>query len=557
MEGEIHPGCANFCGPGTRIDLPQVRNFPPYNNVDAVCRTHDFAYEAASRVPGQQGEQLRRQADLQMLQALEQYPNEDYHDIAKLAISAKVAAENLAPGIMRRILPRYFGGHMPKNPTRTLFESVPKEGLTKDTQRAIKLIAYDPEEIRVYGSFNYRAQAFPGDLDLVESVILCPKGCSKETALHHFKKVIQEVIRKISNTKDVFIGDIKLCIDNDIYSLTSRDYWGTVSPDVTEITNFRPVEVRRDLKHMGDAGWIPTQKVKELLNLVGFAGETSSHEEHISFEKYALLVEEMRNLTVLRWTPKEILQGYKILSGGRRTTIEKALDTCYDPKTDRGSLVKVDTYIPIDGKYVEVTNLLIAGYINEEKNRTHLTFGEFKEDRLIRGLPKNQIEGLREEIAKYYFHYLPKDDKPIKYAKRIFSLAQLFHDASTARKLADLWHSDINLMNQVKSEVDTLTDLLEFNAKAPLGTIKRQVDAMKAKLIRILTLPIHEEDYHLIDHITKGTTTRPEMMELLEKLSDSLKERINPAAKKFLEEHQLYPAPKKYLDRHYLDFIIA
>ena len=485
-----------------------------------------------------------------MLQDLDRFPNEDYHDIAKLAIGAKVAAENIAPGIMRRILPRYFGGHMPKNPTRTLFESVPKEGLTKDTQRAIKLVAYDPEEIRVYGSFNYRAQAFPGDLDLVESVVLCPKGCSKETAIHHFKKVIQEIVRKISNTKDVYVGDIKLCVDPDIYAITRQHYWGARSENVTSIEDFSSSKVSHDIESMRDKGWIPGDKAKELLGL-------ARKGDHISLHDYAQLVEEMRNLTVLRWTVSEILQGHKILSGGRKITIEKALDTCYDVDTDRGSLVKVDTYIPIDGKYVEVTNLLIAGYINEEKNRTHLTFGEFKEDRLIRGLPKNQIEGLREEIAKYYFHYLPKDDKPIKYAKRIFSLAQLFHDAGTARKLADLWHSDINLMNQVKSEVDTLTDLLEFNAKAPLGTIKHQVDAMKAKLIRILTLPIHEEDYHLIDHISKSTITRKEMMELLEKLSDSLKERINPAAKKFLKEHQLYPAPKKYLDRYYLDFIIA
>ena len=46
-DGEFHVLASNFCGPGTRIDLSEVKNYKPLNRPDAVCREHDLAYLAS------------------------------------------------------------------------------------------------------------------------------------------------------------------------------------------------------------------------------------------------------------------------------------------------------------------------------------------------------------------------------------------------------------------------------------------------------------------------------------------------------------------------------
>ena len=51
LDGEFHPLCANFEGPGTKISLPEVRNFPPYNGVDSVAKQHDLDYFEAFKLP--------------------------------------------------------------------------------------------------------------------------------------------------------------------------------------------------------------------------------------------------------------------------------------------------------------------------------------------------------------------------------------------------------------------------------------------------------------------------------------------------------------------------
>ncbi len=44
LEYELHPYGANYLGPGTRVDLDYVRNYPPSSPVDDCARTHDIEY---------------------------------------------------------------------------------------------------------------------------------------------------------------------------------------------------------------------------------------------------------------------------------------------------------------------------------------------------------------------------------------------------------------------------------------------------------------------------------------------------------------------------------
>lgn len=110
LKGEIHPLCANFEGPGTRIDIPEVFNYPPYDHVDAAAKQHDFDYFLASKLPEHEKERAIRIADENFLREISKYPNEEpYYSIGKLGIQGKNAAENLAPQFVKYIAPNYFG----------------------------------------------------------------------------------------------------------------------------------------------------------------------------------------------------------------------------------------------------------------------------------------------------------------------------------------------------------------------------------------------------------------------------------------------------------------
>ncbi len=104
LDGEKHYGCHNYSGPGTRIDLPEVRNFKPYNNIDACSRQHDIDYFNSNKDP-----KKIKEADEKVLQCYDKYPNENGYKIAKLGIKSKTKLENTFSKSMKSIIGKYYG----------------------------------------------------------------------------------------------------------------------------------------------------------------------------------------------------------------------------------------------------------------------------------------------------------------------------------------------------------------------------------------------------------------------------------------------------------------
>lgn len=93
--------------PGTHIDDPNIRNYPPYNAIDNICRTHDIEYNEAKN--SKDKAQLIRQADIKMLKALEGHKSESGYNIAKAAIKSKITAEDLFPSVASKLFPEHAG----------------------------------------------------------------------------------------------------------------------------------------------------------------------------------------------------------------------------------------------------------------------------------------------------------------------------------------------------------------------------------------------------------------------------------------------------------------
>jgi len=87
----------NFCGPGTQLQKREGTNASiPINKVDAVCKTHDYAYARIgnSKASASQKKKDVRRADVNMINSLKKYKNWE-SSVATLAIRGKIAMEKL------------------------------------------------------------------------------------------------------------------------------------------------------------------------------------------------------------------------------------------------------------------------------------------------------------------------------------------------------------------------------------------------------------------------------------------------------------------------------
>lgn len=103
---------SNFMGPGTRIDLPEVMNFPPYNKSDEAAKYHDIDYQfitSQNDLSKDQKSRMIRQSDINLIDRLRSLPSDELKDIGIRGMQAKMTLENKTPYIAKKILGNYYG----------------------------------------------------------------------------------------------------------------------------------------------------------------------------------------------------------------------------------------------------------------------------------------------------------------------------------------------------------------------------------------------------------------------------------------------------------------
>jgi hypothetical protein len=109
FNGELHPLCANFEGPGTRIDLDSVKNTEPFNGVDSCAKTHDIYYLDSQFINDKDAkERFIRQADNEFKHCAESYKSDGIYYTLSKGIGVKNAIEDSPIG--KHIIPtNYYG----------------------------------------------------------------------------------------------------------------------------------------------------------------------------------------------------------------------------------------------------------------------------------------------------------------------------------------------------------------------------------------------------------------------------------------------------------------
>jgi hypothetical protein len=112
-DGELHPLCANFEGPGTRLDLAEVRNAKPFNLVDEASRIHDFAYEDAKKIKDLRKRALAiQEADRIFINTVSKIQgNEPYKSLGLAGIGGKFGIEQLL-SVLKNAPTVVYGGNL-------------------------------------------------------------------------------------------------------------------------------------------------------------------------------------------------------------------------------------------------------------------------------------------------------------------------------------------------------------------------------------------------------------------------------------------------------------
>ena len=288
-------------------------------------------------------------------------------------------------------------------------------------------------KIKISGSNKYRGILYGTDLD-IESQL----SGRAEALQEHFKKVFQN--KKIM--KQIYFMDFKCGYDERLIYDEDKD-------NLNEYLN-NPL--------------IPKSNKEAILKATGK-------------EKEDLI----RDLFILRWSPKDIIKGkIKLIDGSYKSFVD-----CLNDDT----IIKLDFVIGAGGGFVEISE--IYNYKQTEPTKEEL------------------LKDLEEDI-KYY-----KSFNTLKALKRLFSILKIENkNKSLQKKLILLFNSEVGFINKVKNDLTLLIDV-DDKYGIKYEEIKDALQIYKERLGRIPY--INQNKILLLNTITKQNY-RKNIIELLEYL---------------------------------------
>ena len=340
-------------------------------------------------------------------------------------------------------------------------------------------------DINIVGSSSIRQMQYAADID-----------CYEKTNIHkNPTKQFQQLIKAVLKTPLTYITDIKAGSIQEwiVLPLTLEEYDQKTS--LKTLSSLYASNVLTKEEH--DAA-------KELL--------PKSFEHPVDF----LLAKQNIKFNIVRWTPKQILQGHQLY----RTRNISLADALSQP-----SIIKLDMITLVDNnRFIEVSIIYELFLDNKPLNNFPL-------------LPIKQ--SLKNSILEFV-----AESNYFKVAKRIYSLAVADKDKKLAKSLIPFFNSDLGRLYTVISDLNTLLLLIEHTSLLPTKRIKFELEHVPATLSNIWSLTdfLHVEpqiDKELYDIVKEFTPDSAEIH--IEKIRDKLQQILNKHTKKYLIARKLLP----------------
>lgn len=415
--------------------------------------------------------------------------------------------------------------------------SKPKRAYSQQVLGEVKLLsvdldAYGHPEAKPFGSSIYRIQKYPGDIDLLEEFYCCESPV--ETA-KNFAKAFKKVVKKVISSRGHYYSEIKCGLDTRFEFPIGIMKNGKYDPSDNLLL---------DIKILNKHGLMPSKEVKIIEDLVNL------NEPPLNGDAYDIINNIIRGHRVLRWNPKEILDGYKILPGNKKFLLEYGLT--------QNTLIKIDVLTQIDARYIEVTNAYFLSYGKLDNTYDFLHEDYYighdygYSDKIYFINVNGAFNELKNEVEKLYYSNMFYN--PFKAVKRMFAIGRMDEvkqkplTKSVMKKLFPFISSNTSLLYQIKSEIETISLLMEITKSPPMVSINKQVNGMKNRLATILEI---KDDlllilFDLIDQFNLRSD-KDLKLEILGKLKKMVKNKINFDTITYLNQVQLNPIPNLFL----------
>lgn len=318
----------------------------------------------------------------------------------------------------------------------------------------------------VVGSSADSRIMYSADYDLMEEVIL------RRSSVSTFQKKIKK-IQKIGKIVDTKIGEIS--------------EWNLLKKPFIKNGNVKNYNQGDELKHLS-ALWS-----SEIITHDEFMTAQKLLKPHLTAVEFLVAKKELR-FGILRWTTKEIFQGYKELR-------DKNIFYLHDAFKSKG-ITKVDVICWFKTKYIEVSNIILW------------TSSSGKYYAYIPALKKALAENILEFEA---------EENYVKVAKRMFSLAKQYKDSNIIEKLTTILNSPLGKLYLVTSDME----LLEEFPNAVRKNKRKELNYMKDEFAKLF----FPELKHAVPNL---------------KILDKMKEVLQSETKKALEAAKLLPIPRDY-----------
>ena len=297
-----------------------------------------------------------------------------------------------------------------------------EEDIDPAERYAIDLITLE-ENVMPFGSYTFKSFKYPSDIDIFEDFQKC---CSINEVRLTLEAKIQTIAQRIAKTidlsqeKQAIFGDFRAGFDDRYNVYVGEVYNG-------EVLDYSAKIVNDAIDNLANQGLLTKGRYQKLKALAT---------PEISPENLLILDQQFKTLKLLHWSLDEILRGYKEVIGKRRIYLYDALIS--------HSIVKLDIWYLIEGRYVEITNFI----------------------HVVRLDPEGKAEVLSEPVEDYYKTLLIDITKFVtkgnylKAAKRLWSLAYLRENYELLVQIAPLFSSYISLFSAVRTDLEVMEKIL-------------------------------------------------------------------------------------------------
>jgi len=343
-----------------------------------------------------------------------------------------------------------------------------------------KMSFSDGKNVNLYGTKVLRNIFNTNDYDLFEII----KSKSIDDIVNKFQKIIIRLL----NTDLCYIGDIKAGVIENfrVLSESYKDY------DAKSSIN--------KLNYIYDLGLVEKEDYNYISRML---------KEKIPIKDYFIL-EELLKYHIVRWKPKEILNGYKIILGNKYF-LKDALNTDSSFKLDVIALTENNKFSDFSIVYQ-----IIVG--NKNINKPF----------------DDHIGTLKEAIQKLYL-----SKNYYKMAKRMASLGRYTDKDVTI--FDNLFNSQLGILSSIISDIDTLNYLIENEDVLPTKRIQYEIDQFKPRLsnVNILNEPLRNKILSTINNLlTKNKINKESYLLKLEKIKSTLTKLLNLHTKKYLLKYK-------------------